>query len=423
MSRLTPFFLVVLRLAIGWHVFFAGVEKVRAPNWSSEGYLREASGPLAPQFRELAGDGLVGRLTPLPDDSQMPLYQRFPPALGLDWQTYLDRFADHYQVTNEGRQRLEDKLRQRKDATVTWLLLGTKNVKKTGPSGLSVEVPMTTQERVQEYVKKRDETRAIQDKMLWTFGPDVNAKLRAAKADASRLRADLAADVKDQTTQMKAALLDILVEDHKDPKREAVLSAQDPKKYAALPEDFGVPEIDKGKPVAEPAPPIGDWNRLQWADAVVKYGLVAVGLCLLLGLFTRLACVFGAVFIAAFTIAIPPLLGLVPDNPKAEGLELFINKNIIEVLALLALATTNSGKWVGLDGLVQFLNPFGRRKTPPPPPPPEVRKDLGAETPRPDLVNGNGQEIPDVVPAERAVTPEPPEPVHTPEPRDISHGD
>lgn len=407
MSRLTPFFLVVLRLAIGWHIFFAGVEKVRAPNWSSEGYLREASGPLAPQFRELAGDGLVDRLTPLPGDAQMPLNQRFPAALAVDWQTYFDRFAAHYNLTDEQRRLAEDKFRQRKDATVTWLLIGTKNVKKTGPSGLAVDVPMTTQERVQEYQRKRDEARAIQDKTLWTFGPDVNAKLRGAKAEASRLRADLVADLKDQTAQLKTVLRDVLTADQKDPRKHALLA-----------EDFGVPEIDKGKPAPEPAPPVSAWTRLQWSDAIVKYGLVAVGLCLLLGLFTRLACVLGAVFIAAFTIAIPPLLGLVPDNPKAEGLELFINKNVIEVLALLALATTSSGKWVGLDGLVQFLNPFGRRSTPPPPARPIVRKDPGADTPRPDLVSGNGAEIVDVVPVNRGA-----DPVHTPDPRDTSHGD
>jgi hypothetical protein len=63
----------------------------------------------------------------------------------------------------------------------------------------------------------------------------------------------------------------------------------------------------------------------------------------------------------------PPFPGL-PDNPKAEGHYLFINKNIIEMLALLALATTTSGRWVGLDGLVRAVNPFGRKKRIPPAP-------------------------------------------------------
>jgi len=91
----------------------------------------------------------------------------------------------------------------------------------------------------------------------------------------------------------------------------------------------------------------------------VKYGLVTVGLCLLAGVLTRLACVGGAAFLLMFFLAMPPLPGW-PESPRAEGHYLFLNKNIIEMLALLALATTRSGRWAGLDGLLQFLNPFSK---------------------------------------------------------------
>jgi hypothetical protein len=49
----------------------------------------------------------------------------------------------------------------------------------------------------------------------------------------------------------------------------------------------------------------------------------------------------------------PPWPGL-PDNPRAEGHYLYINKNLIEMLALLALATTRSGRWAGLDALFAY---------------------------------------------------------------------
>src|SRR5262249_21213987 len=55
----TRYFLVLLRLAIGWHFLIEGLDKLNSATWSSEAYLREASGPLAPVFRELAGDSLV----------------------------------------------------------------------------------------------------------------------------------------------------------------------------------------------------------------------------------------------------------------------------------------------------------------------------------------------------------------------------
>jgi uncharacterized membrane protein YphA (DoxX/SURF4 family) len=83
---------------------------------------------------------------------------------------------------------------------------------------------------------------------------------------------------------------------------------------------------------------------------------------LLLGLLTRPACLAGAGLLLLFYLAMPPLPG-VPDPPRAEGHYLFINKNVIEMLALLVLATTRSGTWFGLDGLLQFLNPFRRGLT------------------------------------------------------------
>jgi hypothetical protein len=55
-------------------------------------------------------------------------------------------------------------------------------------------------------------------------------------------------------------------------------------------------------------------------------------------------------------LAMPPFPWL-PPNPRAEGHYYFVDKNLIEMLALLALATTRSGRWAGLDALLQFLSP------------------------------------------------------------------
>jgi uncharacterized membrane protein YphA (DoxX/SURF4 family) len=123
------------------------------------------------------------------------------------------------------------------------------------------------------------------------------------------------------------------------------------------------------------------WSQLEWSDNLVKYGLTAVGICLLAGLFTRTACVAGAIFLLLFVLAMPPLPGL-PDNPKLEGHYLFINKNLILALALLGLATTRSGCWLGLDALLQFLNPRRWRREPEQR---EIPADAGSATPRPDL--------------------------------------
>src|SRR5439155_21320231 len=115
---------------------------------------------------------------------------------------------------------------------------------------------------------------------------------------------------------------------------------------------LGKAQRDLG-PVPESVAATTDLERI---NAVTRWGLTIIGACLLIGLFTRTSCVAGAAFLLMFYLAMPSLPWL-PANPRSEGHYLFINKNIIEMIALLTLATTRSGKWLGVDGLVQFLNP------------------------------------------------------------------
>ena len=62
-----------------------------------------------------------------------------------------------------------------------------------------------------------------------------------------------------------------------------------------------------------------------------------VGACLLAGLFTRLACLVGAGFLVMTYLTHPPFPWY-PLPPNTEGNPLFVNKNVIEALALLVLA-------------------------------------------------------------------------------------
>ena len=65
MNTWTRIGLILLRVVIGWHFLFEGLEKLDSwyhgpregkPVWSAEPYLRESQGPLAWWFREQAGD-------------------------------------------------------------------------------------------------------------------------------------------------------------------------------------------------------------------------------------------------------------------------------------------------------------------------------------------------------------------------------
>jgi thiosulfate dehydrogenase (quinone) large subunit len=48
------FFLVALRLAIGWHFLYEGLVKIFSPGWTSSGYLMDSKGLLAPFYQSIA---------------------------------------------------------------------------------------------------------------------------------------------------------------------------------------------------------------------------------------------------------------------------------------------------------------------------------------------------------------------------------
>ena len=103
---------------------------------------------------------------------------------------------------------------------------------------------------------------------------------------------------------------------------------------------------------------------LATTDQLVRFGIVAVGLGLLLGIFTRLACVGGIILLTMFYWAYPPwgpgsTFGLA--QPGAEGNYFIISKMVIEGLALLVLATFDTGMQVGLDAVIRPV--LNRNKT------------------------------------------------------------
>ena len=85
-------------------------------------------------------------------------------------------------------------------------------------------------------------------------------------------------------------------------------------------------------------------------DAFNAYGLTIIGLALILGIFTRLACWAGVTLLLMYYIAYPPFGGF-SYGPPSEGSYLIVNKNLIEMFALILLAMTDSWKYFSLDGL------------------------------------------------------------------------
>jgi uncharacterized membrane protein YphA (DoxX/SURF4 family) len=101
------------------------------------------------------------------------------------------------------------------------------------------------------------------------------------------------------------------------------------------------------------------WTLIDYLDWSTRWFLLVVGGLLLIGLFSRLSC-FAAAGFLLLTVLTQPSLPWIPAPPNSEGNYLVINKNVIEMVALLVLMTTRSGQWFGLDAIVSWM--FGRRR-------------------------------------------------------------
>ena len=89
-------------------------------------------------------------------------------------------------------------------------------------------------------------------------------------------------------------------------------------------------------------------NVLRLVDFLNTWGLIAIGLGLILGLFTRVAAISGAILLFLYYSNNPPFIGLEYTVPS-EGSYLVISKTLIEAVALILLAIFPTGTIFGLD--------------------------------------------------------------------------
>lgn len=86
-------------------------------------------------------------------------------------------------------------------------------------------------------------------------------------------------------------------------------------------------------------------------DFMNIWGLVFIGAGLILGLFTRVASISGMVLLAFYYLSHPPVIGASYAIPS-EGNYLWINKNLIELLALWVIVLFPTWRQIGLDRFI-----------------------------------------------------------------------
>ena len=99
---------------------------------------------------------------------------------------------------------------------------------------------------------------------------------------------------------------------------------------------------------------------LNTVDFINTWGLIAIGLGLIMGLLTKTAAISGAFLLGLYYLAVPPLTGLTYSIPF-EGNYLVVNKTLIEVFALLVLAVFPIGT-LSLDAYITRLKSCKHRE-------------------------------------------------------------
>jgi uncharacterized membrane protein YphA (DoxX/SURF4 family) len=292
-------FLVLLRIAIGWHFLYEGLEKIESTHkgarpFTAEPYLRASTGPLAPYFR-----GLV------PDVNGLAMLD--PARLKAAWAADVERTAGHYGFSKEQRDLAAKELKHSEEFADIWF--ADKEIR----------------EKREKYFHGLRELQAI-DKKPGALSFE-RERAAAKRKDLDVERKELTADLVGQAGALHSAVVKLATAD----------------------------QVTAAGPETPPS------TQLDLINAMTMYGLVAMGVCLILGLFTPFAALAGAVFLGQIYLSMPPWPGL-PPNPLAEGHYFIVNKNLIEMLACLALVFIPTSFWIGLDAML-FGRYFRARET------------------------------------------------------------
>ena len=92
------------------------------------------------------------------------------------------------------------------------------------------------------------------------------------------------------------------------------------------------------------------------ADFLNMWGLIAIGLGLILGCFTQIASIGGIILLAFYCMSHPAGISTSYALPS-EGSYLWVNKNMIELFTLALLFYFPTGRQIGFDRII-----FGRKK-------------------------------------------------------------
>jgi uncharacterized membrane protein YphA (DoxX/SURF4 family) len=275
--------LVLLRVTIGWHFYSEGVDKYSAGNWDAKPFFANARGPVAGPFRELVWDW-DGKLRLDVEKTKM------------HFAIFRERVGSHFGFDDK-QKRLAQANYSKAVEQVEWVL-------------------SSNAADLEEYELGRKRIETLENDFR-RDGVDSLAGQRAS--------------IRAEWLQKAAPALKQIDEVWKsyESSQNAIASAAQAERREPL--ALGVPR-----------------NKLidtSIINKIVPYFDMAIGVCLLLGLFTPVAALAAAGFLGSvFLSQFPPTTG--PASTQYQ---------LIEGMACLVLAGTGAGRFAGIDFLLHTI--------------------------------------------------------------------
>jgi uncharacterized membrane protein YphA (DoxX/SURF4 family) len=345
------FALVLMRLVIGWHFFGEGTKKVEYDRhegrfhmvFSADDFLVQAKGPLAPMY-----------LAHTPSEHEWRTLLASPRENAPDTKTDLEektKWAREYSQRRAEAKKNETPVPVEftpKTASYDWAAKIAEDW-RTATNRVTAIASMTDAQKQQaekalsarldefaDYIRGEEQDIAEYRHELWRLAnwrespegtglPFLGQRITTKTGETGAKATGWRTDVRNFEDLLDSDLSAILTPEQR----------QQPATAAAM--DNALADANESK--------------LTFINSVATIVTIGVGICLILGFFTRLAAILGALF----------LFGVIASQPFwITGTAPTINQ-CVELSALLVLAGTGAGRWAGMDGCLAAL--FGRRRT------------------------------------------------------------
>lgn len=300
--------IVALRLAIGWHFFREGADKLVSGTFTSVGFMKVSKGPLTPLFHWFIWD----------EDGRARLDGRST----LDaWDQYREQLASHYGFDEKQAAKARQAQEFRERQLLSLLYDDEQNIDKFfDRSKYEGDIEKLFQdlrykEEIDEYFKgleRRDKYRQEAGRM----------EVAALRGQVETIERELGSKLNGWLTKIDAMWKGL----------ENDLNA------LATPEQASQGRFALGKPGRKLMDTV-------FIDQIIPTFDLLVGILLIFGLFTRITSLAGAGFLAMIVATQwPGAPGAIPAHYQ-----------IIEMFGCLVLAAVGAGQFAGLDYLVKCL--------------------------------------------------------------------